>query len=409
MRAENQGIDCSSAPRAANEARRRWRLNSCGALPMSRSMPFPRRCRRLPRSPMSAERNRPIPTCPACAQALRRVRRRAEDRRRGALGAMRRYRCTGADCGWTGLMPAAAQLPLVHKARRRLLRAALPVLLSFGLLAAAAAWLTTRGRTSAQPVPVGPHLVLPGTHLEGERLPAPHPLRERLPAALHEDEPAGYSQAPQALLRARRHCAWGLPGRDPYRGSIEQALQTAQLSPHVVRAIASDIRAGRRVDRVEIDNNRIRAEASGREFDPRRVAMTYGMTLCVDTRVNFAPGHRERADLFEAQDEDGRVYAVMVPEVCGNVSVLGQRAERDPATGVVRQPPTSLDEVLKRPHQQRPRELPVALMYAVDAGDDDADGSVGSGRRSVRSVPVPGTLALAGLALALLAWTRRQS
>ena len=55
--------------------------------------------------------------------------------------------------------------------------------------------------------------------------------------------------------------------------------------------------------------------------------MSFGTTLCLNARVNFAPGHVEAADLFEARDDQGRLHAVMVPDVCGNVTVLGaQRA-----------------------------------------------------------------------------------
>jgi hypothetical protein len=56
--------------------------------------------------------------------------------------------------------------------------------------------------------------------------------------------------------------------------------------------------------------------------------MGFGRTMCFATRVNFTPGHLEYADLYDATDAAGRNYAVMVPYVCGNVSVLAERAER---------------------------------------------------------------------------------
>ena len=64
--------------------------------------------------------------------------------------------------------------------------------------------------------------------------------------------------------------------------------------------------AGRHVDRVTIRNDGIQAHGTGREFDQKRVAMTYGMTLCVDTRVNFKGNHKEEGDLYEAMDDDGQ-------------------------------------------------------------------------------------------------------
>ena len=227
---------------------------------------------------------------------------------------------------------------------------------------------------------VGSHVVHRGTHLDGERLAPTHPLHSRLPAQAMEAEPRGYSEAESALLRVRRHCAWGLPGRNPYRGSAVQALQTATLSPTVVKQIASDIRAGRRVDRVRIDNSTIRAERSGREFDPQRVAMTYGMTLCVDTRINLSAGHSEGADLYEAMDDDGRIYAVMVPDACGNVSVLGQRYVREtaptPAAAGLDATAASSTRAdprpwMRLPPEERIRQLPDGLRYADREGVDD--------------------------------------
>ncbi|MBE0546172.1 MAG: hypothetical protein IH627_00635 [Rubrivivax sp.] len=253
---------------------------------------------------------------------------------------------------------------------------------------------------------VGPHVVTRGTHLEGERLPAAHPLKTLLPAQAMEDEPQGYVEAAGAVLRVRRHCAWGLPGRNPYRGSVAQALQTATLSATVVKKIAADIHAGRRVDRVTIRNDGILAHGSGREFDPQRVAMTYGMTLCADTRVNFKGPHREEGDLYEAMDDDGQIYAVMVPDVCGNVSVLGERyAQPEPlpsVAGAVGKADTAgtADDPrpwMRLPPERRVRRLPPALRYA-DVNPNPPDKTGSSADSTVAS---PGTLALAGLALAL--------
>lgn len=356
---------------------------------------------------MNTGRTSTTPPCPACGTALLRIRRLAEDRQLHGGRGLQRFRCVALDCGWTGLLPPLARRWLAPPWLKRTLR---PALLAIGLLNIGLVWHLNRP-VIAQAVQVGPHIVLPGTHLEGDRLPGNHALRERLPATLQEDEPASYSQAPEALLRARRHCAWGLPGRDPYRGSVEQALQTAQLSTHVVQQIAHDVRTGRKVDRVTITNGSIRAVASGREFDPRRVAMTYGMSLCVDTRVNFKPGHVERGDLYEAMDEDGRMYAVMVPDVCGNVSVLGQRDELDfdaPGAGQRPQvrragwPQTPLADVLKLPPEQRPRELPAALIYGDPRGQEDRDSPSG------QAIPLPGSLSLVAAGLALMLWVRRR-
>ena len=362
------------------------------------------------------------PLCPRCERPLARSRRCAAEHQ---LRGQRRWRCAAEGCSWAGVLPkanavwAAAVVPgptpprpareqrcgRAYRLRRLVRRAARFVPLVVGLLlsGAAAAWLLRPGPAPA--VMVGPHVVHRGTHLDGERLPPAHPLHALLPAGAMEDEPRGYTQDAGQPLRVRRHCAWGLPGRHPYRGSPEQALRTATLSPTVVRQIATDIRAGRRVDRVHIDNDGIRAERSGREFEPARVAMTYGMTLCVDTRINFTPGHREAGDLYEAMDDDGRMYAVMVPDVCGNVSVLGQRYVRAPAAPTPASGAAAADPRpwLRLHPDERPRELPLGLRYADRTGQGDDEAPAGSDR----PVGIPGTLALSGVALAAM-WLMRQ-
>ena len=324
---------------------------------------------------------------------MRRVHRRWFER---FWPAKQRYRCVDASCLWEGLI-GESKWPAWGLAlpKRTVLLGVLGV--SLLLVAAATGWWLHRPAKDER-VMVGPHVVNRGTHLEGDQLPSAHPLRKEVPAALLEREPEGFSEAPKAMLHVRRHCAWGLPGRNPYRGSVEQALRTAQLSETVVKAIAADIKAGRKVDRVTISNDRIVAHKSGRVFDARRVAMTYGMTLCVDTRVNFKPGHTEGADLYEAIDDDGRVYAVMVPEVCGNVSVLGQEFVKNAPEG-------AQDDArpwMRLPPELRPRMLPDKLrFFDKPPGGKPPDGG--------NDVPEPGSLLLAALALAAAAWSLRRT
>jgi hypothetical protein len=105
--------------------------------------------------------------------------------------------------------------------------------------------------------------------------------------------------------------------------------------------------------------------------------LSFGNTLCQNSRVNFEPGHTEAADLYEAVDQRGLRHAVMVPDVCGNVSVLGERGERRRAFGL-------LASAGERPDEQW-------RMLATGAAPEDAG-----------SVPEPGTLAAALLALAAL-------
>lgn len=311
---------------------------------------------------------------------------------------MRRYRCAAAGCGWRGMLDrplgdddeTAVGARSLALSPRTLAGAGLAGLLG---IAVAGGWWLHRPPKDER-VMVGPHVVQRGTHLEGDRLPNAHPLTVRLPAELLDGEPEGFAETPEARLGVRRHCAWGLPGRNPYRGSAVQALQTAQLSPTVVKAIAADILAGRKVDRVTVRNDGIVAERSGRIFDQRHVAMTYGMTMCVDTRVNFKPGHTEGADLYEAMDDDGRIYAVMVPDVCGNVSVLGQRYVRDAMPEAGAASAADPRPWLRMPPELRPRMLPDALRYTSRRpGDGDEDDP-----RDEGDLPEPGSLWLVAAA-----------
>ena len=345
--------------------------------------------------------------CPACQHPLQRSRRNRLERQ---AARHRRWRCSQPGCGWAGLLPvpeapagpALSPPPALTRQARRLSRPGL--LLGTGALLAAAASALWLRPPAPETVLVGAHVVHRGTHLEGERLPAKHPLQTLLPAQAMEAEPAGYTEADGATLRVRRHCAWGLPGRNPYRGSPAQALHTATLSPKVVQQIAADIQAGRRVDRVTISNHVIRANSSGREFDAQRVATTYGMTMCVDTRVNFAAStHTEGGDLYEAMDEDGRIYAVMVPDVCGNVSVLGQRYVREaaPAAAAAASAPEDTRPWMRLPPEQRIRQLPDALRYA-----DDDEARRQRLNAEGQAISEPGSLLLGALALAAL-WLAR--
>jgi hypothetical protein len=223
---------------------------------------------------------------------------------------------------------------LPRKTWRRLVGGSAVFLLATGLLSALA-W-TVHGAQPPQWA-VGPHAMELGEHYEGDPLPAQHPLRQATPttattattatnATNATNAKAATGAALPALANAglvlRRWCAWADPGRNPYRGTPEQALKAARLPPEVVASLTQAIADGQHSDRLTITRQSIRAERDGRQWSARALAMTYGRTLCLGTRVNFQPGHSEPASLFEAVDHQGRHHAVMVPDVCGNVSVL---------------------------------------------------------------------------------------
>jgi hypothetical protein len=353
---------------------------------------------------------RPRLRCPRCQGKTTRVRRSVLDRLRGLVTqkpqpTLTRYKCRDKRCAWHALMrrseqawvPAGPWLaPLLQRLR--------PALLGVGgVLVAALAWSAWQRHQPPAPVyvQIGPREVARGASYDGDALPVDHPMM--LKAAHHvEAQPVRSDTAPlnaaagtpatAVPLAVRRHCSWGLPGRSPYRGSVEQALHTAHVPADVVRKVAASVAARQPIDRVRITNDEIVAERSGRRFDHRHVAMTYGMTLCADTRVNFKAGHVERADLFEAKAEDGRKFSVMVPDVCGNVSVLAETAAADDADAG--------GGDLGKARNLRSR-LPDELIYR-----DQREQAAGRGN-DVQRVPEPGTL-LCALTALLAVWRLRR-
>ena len=222
------------------------------------------------------------------------------------------------------------------------------------------------------------------------------------PAAGHVTDSSASAPAAEALS-LRQGCVWGQPGRNPYQGTVEQALRAGRLPAELIGPLAERIRARQANDRVSISSTGIRAEHGGREFSPRGMALSFGHSMCLNSRVNFAPGHVEPADLYLVSDAAGRQRAVVVPDVCGNVSVLSAGGQR-------RQWPRWVAGPID--------VLTAALATAPDIPDDEtalADAATSdqpSGEQTGHTVPEPGTLAcvLAGL---LAAWrvtsSRRRS
>jgi hypothetical protein len=377
--------------------------------------------------------------CPACSQTLVRVRRTAADREvvDPATGwPMGRYRCANLACGWQGLLPRQSMRQLQRQQRVR--RAPVPglvqqvaalklpwaqagsVLLVMMLLVLVGVQ-GARHLLGAQPQQVS-QAVPAGESHDGDPLPARHPWVRPVvltapaaaaplvgPTGTPAEVAAGWVSPGTAAaepgsaaaaragpgqarglptevadaavdpLEMRRGCAWGQPGRNPYKGTVEQALQHARLPPEVVAEVSRKVRARDVTDRLEIRTGSIRGVTHGRDFDPQRVAMSFGRTLCLNSRVNFAPGHVERADLYEVKDARGRQHAVMVPDVCGNVSVLGERGERRRA------------------------------LVAAGGGTDEEWWTLATAAAMADggSIPEPGTLAAALAALAALAVARR--
>lgn len=304
---------------------------------------------------------------------------------------MRRYTCTDPACDWSGLLPRRSRplppvLPRVGWPTGRipwaqvggvLLAASLTVLAGTQAVRVAFAPSAPEAMVAVAPSPTRP--VAAGESYDGDALPGRHPWLLPVSQDLAGPDLPAEATTPLAM---RRGCAWGLPGRNPYKGTVEQALLHARLPASVVTEVSRRVRARETSDRLEIRTGRIRGVNHGREYDPNRFAMSFGNTLCLNSRVNFAAGHVEMADLYEVADAKGQRYAVMVPDVCGNVSVLGERGEK------------------RRPQALLTAGAPADEWYVLAMGDLPGDPN---------RVPLPGSLGLALLALAVGCATRRKA
>ena len=288
---------------------------------------------------------------------------------------------------------AAATTPLARP-KRRWVWPALALLGGVGLAVAASLLVLTLGTSRADRLahPGGVHRLAPGEQFDGEPLP---------PVAAVSTSAAGLP-ASDPPLGLRQDCVWGKPGRSPYQGTVEQALVAGRVPAELVAPLAARIRARQPSDRVSISTATIRSERGGREFSPQRLALSFGHTMCLNSRVNFAPGHVEKADLYEVVDAAGKPRAVMVPDVCGNVSVLSASGER-----------TRLPTWVAAPAAR----LLTALGGAGDAGSEAVAGGFGLGHavaldRSAdgerRDVPEPDTLACVLIGLAAAWWAGRR-
>lgn len=337
--------------------------------------------------------------CPSCAGQVVRVRLQPADRAAPQAGLPRRYRCQAAGCGWQGLVAATArpELPAAgrtgaHKTVRKTVRnpvrntvrkIAATLLAGIGL--AASAVLLVAQADAGWPSGVQ-RAVAVGESDDGDALPVAPASNPAHPAS------AGSADAGNlAPLALRQGCAWGKPGRNPYQGTLEQALVAARLPAGLVGPLAEKIRRRDATDRLLISSTAMRTVRSQREFSPKGFAMAFGQTMCWQSRVNFAPGHVEQADFYEVADATGRPVAVMVPDVCGNVSVLSAGAERGPV--------------------RRLLARPVALVQNAFAEGGVSDGAMLAfavgGVAPAHQVPEPGTLGCVIAALAALGLSSR--
>lgn len=257
-----------------------------------------------------------VHTCPQCGHEVERVHRHLGDRVVAIIERVYRYRCVNAACEWEGIisLPSTAQAaidapPITWKLR-----------ILWLLLGAAIALLAVGGFKLYRDTRA------PKRPTEVVTAPAPLPVAAGEDFSGHPLPPddARVSQNPTDLT-VRRGCAWGVPGGNPYKGTVHQALAAARLPAEVASKVGTMVEKGMVSDRVVITRDSINTTSGKRRFDVTIPAMAFGKTVCFDTRVNFHPGHVEVADIYDATDANGTNVTVMVPYVCGNISVLSER------------------------------------------------------------------------------------
>lgn len=269
-----------------------------------------------------------VRVCPSCGAQVLRTHRHLGDRIVSLLMAVHRYRCTAPACAWEGVISVRDEAATRGEAALR----AWVVRILWMLLGIAIALAGVGGlrwmRAPPAPKPVPVAAAAPAS----VALPVPVEMGESFDGI---ELPEGDLRTPPAPvdLTLRRACAWGVPGRNPYKGTVTDALAGAGLPDDVVRKIDAMVERKFVSDRVEIRRGAIQTTSGRRQFEPNITAMGFGKTLCFGTKVNFRPGHVEYADLYEATDTHGTRFSVMVPYVCGNVAVLAERAERTPDNG----------------------------------------------------------------------------
>ena len=281
--------------------------------------------------------------CPDCGGPIERLHRHALDRWASAFRSVHRYHCLDAACGWEGLL---GRLPPEHPPVAGRPSWAMRLgWLALGASLAAAGALAPRVFQRAQGAQGAP-----GPAAQGASGASAH-AQARLAAPGLDVEGAALAPTDTRVvtnpspLTLRRHCAWGTPGGNRYRGTVSQALQAARLPPEVVQQVADMADRGEAPEEVLITRDRVRTVDGRRSFSPRLKAMGFGNSLCFDTQVNFAAGHVEQGALYEVRDKRGRTHTVMVPYVCNNVAVLGEEADEDvPPTPPVPPPPRRVPE-----------------------------------------------------------------
>lgn len=111
------------------------------------------------------------------------------------------------------------------------------------------------------------------------------------------------------------NCSWNSPGRNPYRGTVREAVTRYVDLPAPVRAeLIARIEGGRVDDTVAIMRDSI---AGKYDYSPQITGMHFGQrTMCESvTRDGWVATRREPAAVYCVGED-----CLIVPKICGNIS-----------------------------------------------------------------------------------------
>jgi hypothetical protein len=188
-------------------------------------------------------------------------------------------------------------------------------------------------------------------------------------------------------------CSWNHPGRNPYRGSISEAVSRyVDIPVDVRRQLVARMQAGQPDDRVTITRDAILGKF---DYDPALVSMHFGQRTVCDyvTRDQWTASAREPAAVYCVGNE-----CLIVPQICGNVSRVRRAAA---SAGGTRGP--GMATQYRVPGWVAPKAVPAspdivatadAIAEAMPAPAEPADTFMSpfgqSGTRAAKRVDVPG-------------------
>jgi hypothetical protein len=270
--------------------------------------------------------------CPRCGGVVYRIHRRGFDRFVDAFIPIGRFRCKDKGCDWQGRQTDVRD---GRPAWQNLVRSPATMFLALALLgpiAGIGAWyFGSRMLDHGDNDDVARQVVLSPGKAPGSATAQVHapPAGAVAAAPAPVQPPAAAPKVPRetAAEEPARDCVWEGPARQPYTGgTIETALNAAQLPPEIVGKVVTMHLRGLVSDRLEITSAGIRSADQQRRFSDVAKVMALEGRICYQTRIRIPAGVSIPADLYDLIDGGSTRYSVMISPSGGNVALLEEQA-----------------------------------------------------------------------------------